>query len=189
MAKRRRRSGRAQLKVRLPEPLRREIEGAAAQRGHSMNTEIVERLLVFDKTRDAKKLVAQALLDTLDDEIIRHIVAEAKASGLTLTPGAWRPRRAEEMTEKDSVVLNLIDELRKQIKARPRPTGEATETAPPPDLSLTAPAPRARPTDEVSEKDSVVLNLMDEIRKLVGPRPRPTGEATEEDSRKRGTRK
>ena len=76
--KRKRRQGRAQLKVRLPEALRREIETAAARRGHSMNTEIVERLLVFDRTRDAKKLVAQALLDTLDDEIIDHIVDEIR---------------------------------------------------------------------------------------------------------------
>jgi len=76
--KRKRRQGRAQLKVRLPEALRREIETAATKRGHSMNTEIVERLLVFDRTRDAKKLVAQALLDTLDDEIIDHIVADVR---------------------------------------------------------------------------------------------------------------
>ena len=76
--KRKRRQGRAQLKVRLPEALRREIETAAARRGHSMNTEIVERLLVFDRTRDAKKLVAQALLDTLDDEIIDHIVDDVR---------------------------------------------------------------------------------------------------------------
>jgi hypothetical protein len=72
----RKRQGRAQLKVRLPEALRREIETAAAQRGHSMNTEIVERLLLFDRTRDAKKLAARALLDNLDDEVIGHIVAE-----------------------------------------------------------------------------------------------------------------
>jgi hypothetical protein len=71
-----RRQGRAQLKVRLPEALRREIEAAAAQRGHSMNTEIVERLLLSDRTRDAKKLAARALLDNLDDEVIGHIVAE-----------------------------------------------------------------------------------------------------------------
>jgi hypothetical protein len=169
--KRKRRQGRAQLKVRLPEALRREIEAAAAQRGHSMNTEIVERLLVFDKTRDAKKLVAQALLDTLDDEIIGHIVAEATApdifgpADLSSTPEAPRSRATEEVTEKDSVVLDLMDELGKQIGQRPRPTGEATE------------------------KDSVVLDLMDELRKQIGQRPRPNGEATKEDSRKRGTRK
>ena len=116
MAKRRRRSGRAQLKVRLPEPLRREIEAAAAQRGHSMNTEIVERLLVFDKTRDAKKLVAQALLDTLDDEVIGYIVAEAAGRktpdllDLPLTPRAPRPQPTEA-----AKVLNMVDELRKMI--------------------------------------------------------------------------
>ena len=52
--KRKRRQGRAQLKVRLPEELRREIELAAAESHHSMNSEIVRRLKLFGQSGSAK---------------------------------------------------------------------------------------------------------------------------------------
>jgi hypothetical protein len=92
--KRKRRQGRAQLKVRLPEALRREIETAAAKRGHSMNTEIVERLLVFDATRDPNQLIAQALLDSLGDGIINHILAEVRLR--QLAKERWEAERSKE---------------------------------------------------------------------------------------------
>jgi len=60
----------AQLKVRLPEPLRRDLEGAAAEAGHSMNTEIVRRLTESFKNYGRAKLIADSLLKYLDDEVL-----------------------------------------------------------------------------------------------------------------------
>jgi Arc-like DNA binding dprotein len=69
----------AQVKVRLPEPLRRDLERAAAASGHSMNVEIVRRLFgsftqeLADKT---SKLIATALLKELDEATLAEIVSK-----------------------------------------------------------------------------------------------------------------
>ena len=60
----------AQLKVRLPEPLRRDLERAAARAVHSMNTEIVRRLTESFKNYGRAKLIADSLLKDLDDEVL-----------------------------------------------------------------------------------------------------------------------
>ena len=64
----------AQLKVRLPEPLRRDLERAAAYAGHSMNAEIVKRLTESFHQFDKTKLVAHALLRDLDDGVLEEMV-------------------------------------------------------------------------------------------------------------------
>lgn len=63
-----------QLKVRLPEPLRHQLEHAAAYSGRSMNIEIVKRLTESFHKFDQTKLIAQALFRDLDDDIINEIV-------------------------------------------------------------------------------------------------------------------
>jgi hypothetical protein len=80
--------------VRLPEFLRREIETTAAKRGHSMNTEIVERLLVIDSARNPNELIASALLDSLSDQIIDHIVAAVRRR--QLEKKRWEAERGKE---------------------------------------------------------------------------------------------
>ena len=67
-------SRQAQLKVRLPEALRYTLEREARSRGHSMNTEIVRRLGESIRAKDEPtKVVAQALVDCLPDEVVGEI--------------------------------------------------------------------------------------------------------------------
>jgi hypothetical protein len=63
----------AQLKVRLPEPLRRQLMYAAQRANHSMNIEIVNRLNQSFLELDRAKIIANALVRDLDDEIINEI--------------------------------------------------------------------------------------------------------------------
>jgi hypothetical protein len=61
-----------QLKVRLSEVLRRQMEDAAARNRRSMNAEIVVRLqLSLQKSHDAITELAKMLLDSVPDEV-RH---------------------------------------------------------------------------------------------------------------------
>jgi hypothetical protein len=72
---RRPRKGVAQIKVRLPEPLRRALEQAAKTNGQSMNVEMVQRLNASFQKIDAHKLIAAALLDGgLDDAVVDEMV-------------------------------------------------------------------------------------------------------------------
>ena len=64
----------AQLKVRLPEPLRRDLERAAAGAGHSMNTEIVRRLSESFKDYGRGVLIANALVKDLKEEILAEMM-------------------------------------------------------------------------------------------------------------------
>jgi hypothetical protein len=63
----------AQLKVRLPEHLRRELMYAAQRANRSMNVEIVERLSRTFLELDTAKIIAKTLVETLDDEILSEI--------------------------------------------------------------------------------------------------------------------
>jgi hypothetical protein len=97
---------RAQIKVRLPEPLRYKLEKDAASRGHSMNTEIIRRyklekdaasrghsmnteiirrlhesFFVQDQAQADQaqaKVVAETLLDALPGEIVSEIAETIK---------------------------------------------------------------------------------------------------------------
>jgi hypothetical protein len=71
---RRLRKGVAQIKVRLPEPLRRDLEQAARTHGQSMNVEMVQRLNASFQNMDAHKLIAAAVLNGLDDFVVEEIV-------------------------------------------------------------------------------------------------------------------
>jgi len=64
----------AQVKVRLPEPLRIRLEIAAHRAGHSMNAEIVKRLGASLLEVQTTKLIANALLTGLDDAVIEALV-------------------------------------------------------------------------------------------------------------------
>jgi hypothetical protein len=69
----------AQVKVRLPELLRRELDREAARNEHSMNAEIVKRLQESFRAIDQTSLIAKAVLDGLDDAVvdkIEHILNE-----------------------------------------------------------------------------------------------------------------
>jgi hypothetical protein len=74
--KRKARSGKAQLKVRLPEVIRRQLEWLAKRNGHSMNTEIVRRLEASVGSPGEAQLVARILLRDLDDAIVNELAAE-----------------------------------------------------------------------------------------------------------------
>jgi Arc-like DNA binding domain len=61
-----------QLKVRMSETLRRQMEDAAARNGRSMNAEIVARLgHSIQKDQDAITELAKLLLDSVPDDV-RH---------------------------------------------------------------------------------------------------------------------
>jgi len=61
-----------QLKVRMLETLRRQMEDAAARNGRSMNAEIVARLgHSIQKDQDAITELAKLLLDSVPDDV-RH---------------------------------------------------------------------------------------------------------------------
>jgi Arc-like DNA binding domain len=64
----------AQIKVRLPEVLRRHLEREAARNGRSMNAEIIKRLSESFRVLDQTKLIAKAVLDGLDDAIVYEMV-------------------------------------------------------------------------------------------------------------------
>jgi len=69
------RSSLARINVRLPEPLRSRLEIEARSQKHSVNTEIVRRLRDSFLTHDnPTKVIAQLLLDNLDDKITSEMV-------------------------------------------------------------------------------------------------------------------
>ena len=77
MAKKRkhvRRSGQrkqvAHLRVRLPEMLRYNLERAAAKNNRSINQELISRLRESFHELGTPSLIAQALIDTLDDSVL-----------------------------------------------------------------------------------------------------------------------
>jgi Arc-like DNA binding domain len=64
-----------QLKVRLLEELRRRLEREAVHNGHSMNTEIVERLQrSFQIHDDQIDTIARSLMSDLDPRVIERII-------------------------------------------------------------------------------------------------------------------
>jgi hypothetical protein len=71
-----------QLKVRLPEWLRRDLERAARDADRSMNSEILWRLRKSfiadegkrDEAKMTNKLIAQTLVEKLDDDIVNEMV-------------------------------------------------------------------------------------------------------------------
>jgi plasmid stability protein len=72
-----------QIGVRLEEQLRRRLERVAAQRGHSMNAEIIERLQrSFQSDEDKITLIARAIIDTYPDitNRIEEILGEEQAA-------------------------------------------------------------------------------------------------------------
>lgn len=56
--------------IRMPERLRGELERAAQAAGYSMNTEIVRRLEDLLRGLNVKKLIADALYEKIDDEVM-----------------------------------------------------------------------------------------------------------------------
>jgi Arc-like DNA binding domain len=64
-----------QLKVRLSEALRRQMEDAAARNGRSMNAEIVARLISsVQKNQDAVTELAKMVLDSVPDEVRERMI-------------------------------------------------------------------------------------------------------------------
>ena len=138
--KRKRRQGRAQLKVRLPEDLRREIEHAAARAKHSMNTEIVRRLTLFSQSSDPTKHAARALLQGLDHQIVSHLLEETRQPSLVhrLAAGPTDEARPDEyyddLTEEilsDLSSLGLFfDDLSDKIRRLVKPAKSHIEATP-----------------------------------------------------------
>jgi hypothetical protein len=64
-----------QLKLRLPESLRRQIEDGARRSGRSMNSEIIHRLTTsFRSELDKVNLIAKTLLEGLDGEVVEAMI-------------------------------------------------------------------------------------------------------------------
>jgi len=94
-------SGRAELKLRLPEALRYSLERSAQERGDSMNSEIVKRLnSTFQYRQDDRtaKIVARALLTYLPDEVVNEMYETVRQ----IEAEDMRADMAKEMWEEDS---------------------------------------------------------------------------------------
>ena len=67
-------SRRAQLKIRLPEPVRLNLERAARRADRSMNAEMVWRLTEsVSGDKDPYAIAAEAILNGLDEQIVTKI--------------------------------------------------------------------------------------------------------------------
>ena len=67
-------SRRAQLKIRLPEPVRLNLERAARRADRSMNAEMVWRLTEsVSGDKDPYAIAAEAILNGLDEQIVTQI--------------------------------------------------------------------------------------------------------------------
>jgi hypothetical protein len=77
------------LKLRLPEHLRRQIEDAAKEAGHSMNTEISWRLTeTFSPSfKEYRSIVTKQRVDQrrLEEEIMKKIMTDPKVQDTFLT--------------------------------------------------------------------------------------------------------
>ena len=89
----RKRAETVQLKVRLPETLRRQLARAAKNQGHSMNSEIIERLRKSFQASDHNKLIAQAIIESYPDIADRmdEIFQEARYDPSGMDEGEKQP--------------------------------------------------------------------------------------------------
>jgi hypothetical protein len=84
-----------QLKVRLSEALRRQMEDAAARNGRSMNAEIVARLQSsVQKNQDAATELAKMVLDSLPDDVRMRMI-QLIAQTAWETVGGYDQRKDE----------------------------------------------------------------------------------------------
>jgi hypothetical protein len=91
----------AQLKVRLPETLRRQLEHAASRANHSMNVEIVNRLTQTFLELDRTKIIANALVRDLDDDIVNEMVNIVRRwEAEDMAADAWREEEIDRAAER-----------------------------------------------------------------------------------------
>jgi Arc-like DNA binding domain len=124
--KRKRRQGRAQLKVRLPEDLRREIEHAAARGNHSMNTEIVRRLMLFTAWARLQR-ISHLVEETGQPELIRR---PAAAPTDEARPDVYYDDLTEEILGELSGLGAFVDDLSDKIRRLVKPAKSHTEATP-----------------------------------------------------------
>jgi len=80
-----------QLKVRMSETLRRQMEDAAARNGRSMNAEIVARLgHSIQKDQDAITELAKLLLDSVSDDVRHRMIQLMSQTAMEAAPDAVR---------------------------------------------------------------------------------------------------
>ena len=80
-----------QLKVRMSEMLRRQMEDAAARNGRSMNAEIVARLgHSIQKDQDAITELAKLLLDSVPDDVRHRMIQLMSQTAMEAAPDAVR---------------------------------------------------------------------------------------------------
>jgi alkanesulfonate monooxygenase SsuD/methylene tetrahydromethanopterin reductase-like flavin-dependent oxidoreductase (luciferase family) len=80
-----------QLKVRMSETFRRQMEDAAARNGRSMNAEIVARLgHSIQKDQDAITELAKLLLDSVPDDVRHRMVQLMSQTAMEAAPDAVR---------------------------------------------------------------------------------------------------
>ena len=80
-----------QLKVRMLETLRRQMEDAAARNGRSMNAEIVARLgHSIQKDQDAITELAKLILDSVPDDVRHRMIQLMSQTAMEAAPDAVR---------------------------------------------------------------------------------------------------
>ena len=97
-----------QLKVRMLETLRRQMEDAAARNGRSMNAEIVARLgHSIQKDQDAITELAKLILDSVPDDVRHRMIQLMSQTAMEAAP--------------DAVRLPVGQRLRSDVVGRGRP--------------------------------------------------------------------
>ena len=97
-----------QLKVRMSEMLRRQMEDAAARNGRSMNAEIVARLgHSIQKDQDAITELAKLILDSVPDDVRHRMIQLMSQTAMEAAP--------------DAVRLPVGQRLRSDVVGRGRP--------------------------------------------------------------------
>jgi hypothetical protein len=107
----------AELKLRLPEPLRADLEHAAARNKRSMNAEMVKRLSESFQETNKTQLIANALVKELDADVLAAMFEKILAEGILSESG-----RRQGAVEFAAVVNSLFgqrggDEMRRARQA------------------------------------------------------------------------
>jgi hypothetical protein len=110
----RKKAGPAQIKIRLPEALRRDLEREAAKTGRTLNGEIVHRLTQPFVQADREAIAEAAAEKAYGRLVERGEWFEVRTKGPELEPGN-RPATAEEVKAAAAEILANKEEIERML--------------------------------------------------------------------------
>jgi hypothetical protein len=102
----------AELKLRLPESLRADLEHAAARNKRSMNAEMVKRLSESFQETNKTQLIANALVKELDADILAAMIDKILAEGIL---SARPPRTVTAKSDDIAVISKGLERLLRAV--------------------------------------------------------------------------